>query len=113
MAAGEEYDSDGKEKMRELISKKLRKEKSGDKAAEHGGEDEEKGKTTSRRYAVQLLCFFFCPFSRKSKGFLRQLTDWFDVRRDFHGPACTRLKSDCFFSASSFPFKGKVYPHSL
>uniref|UniRef100_A0A3P9H0M5 Spliceosome-associated protein CWC27 homolog n=1 Tax=Oryzias latipes TaxID=8090 RepID=A0A3P9H0M5_ORYLA len=48
VAAGEEYDSDGKEKMRELISKKLKKEKSGDKAAEHGGEDEEKGKTTSR-----------------------------------------------------------------
>lgn len=48
--SGEEYDSDEREKMRELISKKLKKEKGGEKADEQGEEDREK--KTSRRYGA-------------------------------------------------------------
>ncbi|XP_015246900.1 PREDICTED: peptidyl-prolyl cis-trans isomerase CWC27 homolog [Cyprinodon variegatus] len=40
--SGEEYDSDEREKMRELISKKLKKEKGGEKPDEQGEEDREK-----------------------------------------------------------------------
>lgn len=46
MDADEEYDSDKKEKMRELISKKLKKEKGTERATEAG--EEERGKKKSR-----------------------------------------------------------------
>ena len=48
MDADEEYDSDKKEKIRELISQKLKKEKGAEKATE--SDEEERGKKPSRRY---------------------------------------------------------------
>lgn len=46
--ADEEYDSDRREKMRELISTKLQKEKGTEKTSEPS--EEERGKKASRRY---------------------------------------------------------------
>lgn len=68
MAAGEEYDSDSKERMRELISKKLKKEKGSEKAAEAGGEDEERGRKTSRRYERRSLFLCECRDSFGAEG---------------------------------------------
>lgn len=53
MDADEEYDSDRREKMRELISKKLQKEKGTEKTTEPS--EEERGKKPSRRYDSLIL----------------------------------------------------------
>lgn len=60
-----EYDSDERERMRELISKKLQRDKGTEKAAEL--DDEERGKKPSRRYDAaslfsDLVRFFFLVF---------------------------------------------------
>lgn len=48
-----EYDSDERERMRELISKKLQRERGTEKAAEPG--EDERGKKPSRRYDAATL----------------------------------------------------------
>lgn len=61
--AGEEFDSEKKEKMRELISQKLKREKGAERTSE--ATEEERGKKSSRRFdcmsSIKLIC------SRKTK----------------------------------------------
>lgn len=51
-----EYDSDERERMRELISKKLQRDKGMEKVAEV--DDEERGKKPSRRYNAAIIPLF-------------------------------------------------------
>lgn len=55
-----EYDSDERERMRELINKKLQREKGAEKVSEAG--EEERGKKPSRRYTSSFLSLYFLLF---------------------------------------------------
>lgn len=69
MHAGEEYDSDKKEKLRELVSQKLKTEKGAERATDPN--DEERGRTSNRRYHFMFgtnFQFYFrcCSIRRKT-----------------------------------------------
>lgn len=55
-----EYDSDERERMKELISKKLQRDKGTEKVAEL--DEEERGKKPSRRYDVPFFLFLLSFF---------------------------------------------------
>lgn len=70
MNADEEYDSDKKEKMRELISQKLKKEKGAERGADPS--EEEQLKKSSRRYDWTLQYdFLFYSLIYQVEGLFR------------------------------------------
>uniref|UniRef100_A0A672GB68 Spliceosome-associated protein CWC27 homolog n=1 Tax=Salarias fasciatus TaxID=181472 RepID=A0A672GB68_SALFA len=81
--ADEDYDSDKREKMRELIGKKLKKEKGAERAAEPG--EEERGKKSSRSLTIYIfsvhISYFEFPSSEAVAEYLEGRKKYEELRK--------------------------------
>lgn len=111
-----EYDSDERERMRELISKKLQRDKGTEKAAEL--DDEERGKKPSRRYDAaslfsDLVRFFFLVFLFLIRVRNEHFSQCVMCYNDLLGELLTLLMQRCRQSPSAADHPNLGFPNIM